>query len=172
MIKTVLMGHFYEVYVKEGQTVKKGARIGLMGNTGVSDGEHLHLAVANSAQTNRWYLRESQARNVSKYDTEAFMNAGTLFAIDGNPHKYRITGGWLYYKNHYAYDMIADKAMTLPDIVWPLGVEGKVVQVHDDGDSQYGKVVLIQFGEKNTAQKTPEDLSSKFYKVKPNDSWW
>lgn len=163
MIKTVLMGHFYEVYVKEGQTVHKGDRIGLMGNTGYSNGEHVHLAVADSAQADRWWLGDSVAKNVSRQATEDFLSSGTLFTVDGKPYENQITTEWLGYENHYAYDLIARYAPKLPDIVWPMDKPGKVVQVKDDGSNRYGKVVLIQYD-------LPQPTQQKTYTVVSGDT--
>ncbi len=167
MTKTVLMGHFYKVYVKEGQTLGKGDRIGLMGNTGVSYGEHVHLAVADSAQSDRWWLDESIGKQVSKQSTEAFLNSGNLFVIDGKPYKNQITTEWLGYCDHYAFDLIARSAPKLPDVVWPMSKPGKVVQVKDDGNNRYGKVVLIQYDFPQPQQK-PTNASP--YKVVAGDT--
>lgn len=41
-----LYGHMCKVYVSKGQEVKQGQVIGLMGQTGVSSGVHLHLSIA------------------------------------------------------------------------------------------------------------------------------
>ena len=43
-IETVY-GHMQEVLVKQGETVKRGQQLGLMGSTGRSTGPHLHYAV-------------------------------------------------------------------------------------------------------------------------------
>lgn len=40
-----LFGHMSEVYVEEGDIVKKGTLIGLSGNTGSSNGPHLHYEI-------------------------------------------------------------------------------------------------------------------------------
>ena len=40
-----LYGHMSDIYVKEGQVVQKGSLLGLTGNTGQSNGPHLHYEV-------------------------------------------------------------------------------------------------------------------------------
>ncbi len=40
-----LYGHMNDIYVKEGQLIQKGSLIGLTGNTGQSNGPHLHYEV-------------------------------------------------------------------------------------------------------------------------------
>jgi murein DD-endopeptidase MepM/ murein hydrolase activator NlpD len=42
---TTLFGHLSKVYVKPGEEVRRGQKIGLMGNTGMSTGPHLHYEV-------------------------------------------------------------------------------------------------------------------------------
>lgn len=146
-MKTVLMGHFERIYVKKGQKLRKGDKIGLMGNTGVSRGAHLHLAVANSKQSNIWWLADSDKVNVDKERTEKFINTKGLFSVRDVYKKAKITTKWLGYKNHKAIDAIAENAMFLPEIHWNQEFEGEVVLVRDDGDKRYGKVVLIQYKE-------------------------
>jgi murein DD-endopeptidase MepM/ murein hydrolase activator NlpD len=40
-----LYGHFKEIWVREGEKVKKGQPLGLIGTTGLSTGIHLHLEI-------------------------------------------------------------------------------------------------------------------------------
>ncbi len=55
-IKT-LFGHLSHIYAEEGKEVKRGDRIGLMGNTGLSTGSHLHYMV----------IKEGRAVNPLEY---------------------------------------------------------------------------------------------------------
>jgi len=48
---TSLYGHMSVIYAQEGQSVARGARIGLVGNTGYSTGPHLHFSVLKNGKT-------------------------------------------------------------------------------------------------------------------------
>ena len=58
-----LFGHLSKVLVKPGEDVRKGQKIGLMGNTGMSTGPHLHYEVrVNDQPVNpRPYLLQSKS---------------------------------------------------------------------------------------------------------------
>ena len=47
---TTLFGHLAKIYVKPGEEVVRGEQIGLMGNTGMSTGPHLHYEVRINEQ--------------------------------------------------------------------------------------------------------------------------
>jgi murein DD-endopeptidase MepM/ murein hydrolase activator NlpD len=47
---TTLYGHLSKIYVKEGEAIRRGQKIGLMGNTGMSTGPHLHYEVRMNDQ--------------------------------------------------------------------------------------------------------------------------
>ena len=48
---TTLFGHLGKIYVKVGEEVRRGQKIGLMGNTGMSTGPHLHYEVRINDQS-------------------------------------------------------------------------------------------------------------------------
>jgi murein DD-endopeptidase MepM/ murein hydrolase activator NlpD len=64
---TTLYGHLLEYEVKKGQQVARGETIGLMGNTGMSTGYHLHYEVRvdkKSANPNHYILNSKTAMNI------------------------------------------------------------------------------------------------------------
>ena len=50
------------ISVKEGQTIKEGDVIGIMGNTGQSFGAHLHIDVVRGRQTKIYTLAEIEGK--------------------------------------------------------------------------------------------------------------
>jgi hypothetical protein len=48
---SILYGHFSRIDVKADDYVNQGDQLGLMGHTGYSDGDHVHIEVLNSAVT-------------------------------------------------------------------------------------------------------------------------
>lgn len=60
---TTVYAHMSARMVSNGQTVKKGQQIGLMGNTGQSYGQHLHFEVHEGP----WNINKSNAVNPRKY---------------------------------------------------------------------------------------------------------
>jgi murein DD-endopeptidase MepM/ murein hydrolase activator NlpD len=64
---TTLYGHLLEHKVKKGEAVKRGAIIGLMGNTGLSTGHHLHYGVQvdkKSVNPNHYILNTSPSQTI------------------------------------------------------------------------------------------------------------
>jgi len=43
--KEIVIGHFSEIFIKDGDTIGLGDKIGLSGNTGYSTGPHVHIGL-------------------------------------------------------------------------------------------------------------------------------
>lgn len=49
-----ILAHMEKVFVKPGQYVKKGQKIGIMGNSGFSTAKHLHFEVRKPNASGKW----------------------------------------------------------------------------------------------------------------------
>lgn len=90
------------VCVKVGEKVKKGAKLGIMGNTGYSFGKHLHFDVSNgkSFEDPLPYLKGDKTFNVPrgtdlKKGDKVMLNRGAKFSDGSTPFEY-------VYKTTYA----------------------------------------------------------------------
>lgn len=165
-MKTVLFGHLETFEVKVGDVVKQGDKIGLMGNTGHSNGVHLHMTVADTEQNDIWWLADSPSVKCSKASTDAYLAGGRAFKDSKGWQDKEYTTGWLGYENHYAYDLVSANA-EIPYVVWSPKEFGKVVCVRDDGNCRYGKVVLVQY-----PYAPPKAKTTRTHTVKAGESWW
>lgn len=90
------------VCVKVGEKVKKGAKLGIMGNTGYSFGKHLHFDVSNGTafEDPLPYLKGDKTFNVPrgtdlKKGDKVMLNRGAKFSDGSTPFEY-------VYKTTYA----------------------------------------------------------------------
>lgn len=165
-MKTVLFAHLSTFEVKEGDILKQGDKIGLMGNTGHSYGAHLHMTVADSEQTEPWWLADSCKVKACKASTDEYLAGGRSFKDSRGWQDKDYSTGWLGYENHYAYDLVST-GEELPYVVWAPKQLGKVVKVLDYGDVRYGKTVLVHYPYTPPKAKAPET-----YTVQSGDSLW
>lgn len=164
MIYSVLYAHLNEIYVKKGDKLVYGNKIGKMGNTGYvipaptkenpTAGTHLHLSVVEGKKTYTWTL--ASMKNENKPDKQQclyFLQDNDIF---DKKDEVSITCGWLGYENHYAYDIIP-KNKKYYDIHWNRSFTGTVSAVgYNNG---YGNFVVVQYD--TSKKKTVEELANE-----------
>jgi LysM repeat protein len=169
MIRTVLLAHLDSFNVNEGDRVKKGDKLGVMGNSGYSTGVHLHLTVFDTAVSRWMWQSEIPSMGGSKELTEELAGLPGFLLYKGVDRDRRVTTpyGELYDGGvrHWGVDLV-DVGHGLPDICWPYDFEGVVVAKRDFGNYRWGKVIMIQ------ADDTPETKTDGFYIVQRGDTLW
>lgn len=156
MIYSVLYGHLNKQYVKKGDKVVYGTKIGEMGNTGQvspmptpqkpNAGTHTHLAVVEGKKTGTWTLASMKSTNKPNKQQCLYFIEDDIF---GGKDKTTVTCGWLGYTNHYAYDIIP-KNRKHYDLYWNRSFTGTVSAVGKNAG--YGNYVIVQY---DTRVKTP-----------------
>lgn len=154
---SVVYSHLSKILVKEGDVLKYGDKIGIMGTSGLSDGDHLHVGVVEGARNRLWRL-DDMARNnpkPNKVESDWIVKHDDLFmGQDGVMRKNRITTDWNspgYYKDygqwHPAYDVV-DIGSGRPYILWNRGLEAEIkgLVVRTGYDSGHGYFVIVQYG--------------------------
>lgn len=150
MIYTVRFAHLSDVYVKPGQVVKRGMKIGKMGGTGAVDGDHLHLDDVEGAQAGRYTLANMASgrpkpdpRQASLFiDKELFGVDPAITTFYYDPRYYKKYAKW-----HPGYDVVPldrHAGGANFDIRWNRSMDGKVSRVVEN-DPGYGNYVLIVY---------------------------
>lgn len=138
-----------------GDVIRRGDKIGRMGNTGKSSNPHLHMDIIQSIQTHVYRLRD-----ISGYilDIDALMKQYSYFLVDEafelfkiKPHITSSFGDPFYFNKgkfefHPALDLVpVNRHSTVNnfDIFWPRSKDGKVVSV--GYDEFYGYYICIAF---------------------------
>ena len=170
MIRTVLLAHLDSFNVNEGDRVKKGDKLGVMGNSGYSTGVHLHLTVFDTAVSRWMWQSEIPSMGGSKELTEELAGLPGFLLYKGVDRDRRVTTpyGELYDGGvrHWGVDLV-DVGHGLPDICWPYDFEGIVVARRDFGNGssgRWGKALMIQ------ADDQPREKSDGVYIVKRGDT--
>jgi len=144
---TVRYAHLEELPAfKAGDIVRDGTYIGRMGNTGKSDGAHLHIDCVEGMHNKKYRLADimNGKPKSSKEQLDYFID-GLLFkcrliiTTKYLDPEYKIT----YDKDHPAYDVVP-KDPTKKNIYWNRSKLGLVTAVLDD-PAGYGNNILIMF---------------------------
>ena len=142
MIHSVQMVHFDSVSVSLGDVVTQGQKLGVMGTTGNSTGEHVHMTIVPQEwgnPTERWGIGNVLAMGGTREQIMAFtgnMEYPLLKRGSTNvPYMISYGGGWwgveASYEGHYALDFIPSGAQTpFPDVVWSYPTNGRVVAIN------------------------------------------
>lgn len=164
---TVLFAHFKTVYVKKGQTLTLGNKIGIEGTTGISTGRHCHIAVAEGeiSDLNKMRLTPltTGATKSSKVQCEAMLTKylyNTTYFVTTpylDPNYERQFG-----LKHPAIDVSASKNGAY--IQWSRTQKGVVLNVYYN-DTGYGNCVLVAFETTSSTSGTIGSTTSNKLKV-------
>ena len=162
---TVLYGHNEKVYKRVGDLVSTNDIIAKMGNTGLSSGAHIHIAVAEGIITDINLMRLNKLNSgITKPNKEQC----EYFAMNDLADSVRITTPYLdksyeatYKIKHPAIDLVA----TPKDYKWNRSFKGKVVAVGSN-DKGYGNWIMITYSTKKEEPILPtkpayEELETK-----------
>lgn len=163
---TVIYGHNEKVYKKVGDIVSTNDIIAKMGNTGLSSGSHIHIAVAEGIITDLNLMRLNKLNSgITKPNKEQC----EYFAMNDLADSVRITTPYLdpsyertYKVKHPAIDLVA----TPKDYKWNRSFKGRVVAVGTN-DKGYGNWIMITYSTKPIETKpTYEQLEEEIVKLK------
>lgn len=129
-----------------GQKIFRGDPIGIIGNTGQSDGRHLHIDLVEGFQNHIYRLNEIGTGRLYTPDLEQltyFIDA-ELFKTDLEITTHPYCPDYLnrYGKFHPAYDLVPRNRASWA-IYWNRSKEGKVL--FNDYDNGYGHCLIIGF---------------------------
>lgn len=149
---TIRFCHMEKSYVKKGDVLKFGDKIGKMGSTGQSTHNHVHMDLAQEAISELYHLSDipDKITDIQELMRQYhFFIDDSLFGVDpvitssfGDP-MYKIRKKW---KFHPGYDLVPVNRFKTEknfDIMWNRSIEGLVVS--SELDDAYGNYVNIVF---------------------------
>lgn len=140
--------------LKVGQIIKRGDKIGRMGNTGSSTANHLHSDLIKGFHGKIWRLSEIEISRDHAKKSMTFLNH-YLFGIEPYitssycDHTYNDgKGNWIFHPGFDVVPIDRHKTKDHFDIFWSEDFPGQVLfvgQDFDDIERGYGNTVLIGF---------------------------
>ena len=147
---TVRFAHLRQLSgLRVGDKVAPGSPVGVMGNTGASNGAHLHLDVIEGLRGTQWRQADMDTGDIVPAPKQAaYFIDDELFGIEpvittnyADPQYLRN-----HKKIHQAFDVVPEdrhKSDAHHVIWWNRSVVGTVV--YSDYDNAYGYTVMISF---------------------------
>ena len=157
---TITIAHLERICVSKDQKVNHGDIIGLMGNTGKSDGAHVHIdcvegvrPVRNYSLTNIYNGKPKSCKKQLDYCLEDLFSSGYRITTEYDEQEYFERYGW----HHLGYDVVP----TGDDwtVHYPRTFTGRVAYV--GFNESYGNHVMIFFDildDLNIEYKVEEDV--------------
>lgn len=148
---TVRFAHLkYPSPLRPGQVVYRGEEVGVMGDTGSSNGAHVHLDVVEGTHTGRYTLADMAAGSpkpnakqcVFFADEELFNYELVVTVPYADPPYYKRLA-----KFHFAMDVVPEDRHRTTEhhkLRWPRSMPGTVVR-NVEGDPAYGNYVMITY---------------------------
>jgi murein DD-endopeptidase MepM/ murein hydrolase activator NlpD len=141
---TFRIAHLDSTDLKTGDTVSRGAKLGVMGNTGQSTGPHGHIDVVSGYHDWMYRLRDidrgfpAAAFEELHYFVDRELCGGSPYRITTFPYdpRYLIGGKW---KAHPGVDIVIDQVG--PVFYWNRSWNGTVV--NSGADPGYGNFLQI-----------------------------
>lgn len=136
-------------YLNVGGSVPPGAAIGKMGNTGASQGDHLHIDCVHGCHVSPWHLSDMEEgkvkpayRQINYFIDKDLFDYPIVTTTAFNDIDYMITTG----KVHLSYDVVPEDRRKTKDhyvVYWNRSFQGTVIA--NDYDDGYGYYVHISF---------------------------
>lgn len=180
-VKSVIFAHLSRIDVKDGQKIKKGDVIGIMGNTGYSFGNHLHVSVVKGRHTAPWYRSDFDSGRAIPLEKETLaFKTNDLFRYDGKLEPAYLSanadgsenGFWHKRSSgfHYALDLVTNESYRgkVPGILWNQSENGVVTAIGNDSrytSYGYGNYVVVTYGVEETNKEPQEPTKKRYFGV-------
>lgn len=174
---SVLMGHFKELNknLKVGSVLEEGDLIGIMGSTGNSTGNHVHVTAAKGRVSRAFYRADYNNGSIVPLEAETnsfksnklFYHKGTYVpALVSYSDYYKSNNDFYQWRGdryHFGVDLITSNSYldaNRPEVRWPKKVKATVIAMGDDRNVTslgYGWWIVLHYSYDETPTKTRWD---------------